>query len=182
MAVWACWFCLPKVAERFAKADCAPARSPDCSALPIAWKSCSRSALENTCPFWLGPVWPRAVRALNADWAPARSPVCSACPSWARSANRCCRIALVASKRCKRCLRARQVAGLQGLAEGIERLGATGLGKRFRIGERPSLPKHSQGAVGLLSARQIPTLKSAAELLKIGLTVLVEALELLKNR
>jgi hypothetical protein len=71
---------------------------------------------------------------------------------------------------------------LQGLADGIESLGAAGLGKRFGIGEGPALPERSQRVVGLLSAVQIPALKSAAELLKIGLTVLVEALEFLKNR
>lgn len=92
------------------------------------------------------------------------------------------RMALLAGKRGKGRLRSPQVASLQGLADGIESLGAAGLGKRFGIGEGPALPEYSQGREGLLSAVQIPTLKCAAELLKIGLTALVEALELLKYR
>jgi len=91
-------------------------------------------------------------------------------------------IAGFAGKRGKGCLRSRQVAGLQGLADGIEGLRAAGLGKRFGVGEGPILAEHSQGLVGLLSAVQVPSLKSAAEVLNIGLAGLVEALDLLKKR
>jgi hypothetical protein len=71
---------------------------------------------------------------------------------------------------------------LQGLADGLESLSAAGLGKRLGIAKRSALPERGQGVVGLLSAVQIPALKSAAELLNIGLAVLIKALELLKNR
>src|SRR5208282_2452131 len=94
---------------------------------------------------------------------------------------RSCPIAL-GGKRSKGCLRSAQVSRLQGLAEGVESLGAAGIGKRFGAGEGPVLSKHGQGLIGLLSTVQIPTLQSAAKLLKIGLAVLLEGLELLKNR
>ena len=99
-----------------------------------------------------------------------------------RSLRRSCRIARLGGKRGKSCLCSRQVSCLKNFANGVESLGATSLGKRFRVGVRPVLPQRSQGLVGLLCAGQISTLKSAANLFEIGLTVLIEALELLKNR
>jgi hypothetical protein len=71
---------------------------------------------------------------------------------------------------------------LQGLPDSLESLSAAGLGKGLGIAKGAALPERGQGLVGLLSAVQIPILKSAAELLNIGLPVLIKALDLLKNR
>jgi len=71
---------------------------------------------------------------------------------------------------------------LQGLADGLESLSAAGLGKRLGTGKGSALPERGEGLVGLLSAAHIPILKSTAELLNIGLAVLIKTLDLLKNR
>jgi hypothetical protein len=70
---------------------------------------------------------------------------------------------------------------LQGLTNGVEGLGPTGLGEWFGIGEGTVLTELSQGGVGLLRAVQVAALQGAAELLKVSLTILIEALEFLKN-
>jgi hypothetical protein len=56
---------------------------------------------------------------------------------------------------------------LQGLPDSLESLSAAGLGKGLGIAKGAALPERGQGLVGLLSAVQIPILKSAAELLDI---------------
>jgi hypothetical protein len=59
--------CFSKVALRSLNACCAPARSPDCRALPMAVKSCSRWGFENGLPLANGPPWPSWAIAWKAD-------------------------------------------------------------------------------------------------------------------
>lgn len=79
-------------------------------------------------------------------------------------------------------LRVRQVARLQGLADGFEGLGPVGLGKGLGIAEGTALPQRDERAVDLLGLVEVASLERPAKLSKVRATILVKTLELLKNR
>ena len=77
--------------------------------------------------------------------------------------------------------RARQIARLQRLADGVKVIGSRCVGEWLGIAERTALSKRVQSAEGLLGSSQVATLKRASQLLKVRPTILKETLELLVN-